>query len=86
MVIDFKKGWLFFYIPFILICNWINLSRLKLLKTVVSINQNLYFQQIYTTQKTEVRLFASFQNSVKNAMLFRPTNQLNVKETKGVVH
>ena len=51
MVIDFKNGWLFFDIPFILICNWINLSRLKLLKTVVSINQNLDFQQIYTTHK-----------------------------------
>ena len=66
-----------FDIPFILICNWIKQAE------IVKKCGKHKFQKIYTTHK---RLFASFQNSVKKAMLFRPTNQLNVKETKGVVH
>ena len=73
-----------FDIPFIPICNWIKQAEIvkncgqHYSKFRSSIN-------LHDTQ-TEVRLFASFQNSVKKAMLFRPKNQLNVKETKGVVH
>ena len=58
---------------------------MKLSKTVVSINPNLDFQQIYTTHNIGTAVCV-VQNSVKKTMIFRPTNQLNVKETKGVVH
>ena len=67
-----------------LMCNWIKQAEIvkncgkHLSKFRFSANQ-------YDTQ-TQVRLFASFQNSVKRTMLFQPTNQLNLKEIKGVVH
>ena len=73
-----------FDIPFILICNWI--KQAEIVKNCGKHLPEFRFSANLHDTQTEVRLFASFQNSVKKVMLFRPTNQLNVKETKGVVH
>ena len=83
-----KVGYFFFklrlFFIFLLSYYVIGENRLKLSKTVVSINPNLDFSK--STRHTQVRIFGSFQNSVKKTMIFQPINQLIVKETKGVVH
>ena len=73
-----------FDIPFILICNWI--KQAEIVKNRGKHQSKFRFSANLHDTQTEVRLFASFENSVKKAMLFQPTNRLNVKETKGVVH
>ena len=47
-------------------------------------NINLYVLTLHCA--TLNFLTIPFQNSVKKTMIFQPTNQLIVKETKGVVH
>ena len=80
MVIAFKKGWLFFDIPFILMCNWI--KRAEIVKDCKDYSKFRFSANLHDTQ-TQVRLFASFQNSVRKTVIFQPTNQLNLKEKKG---
>ena len=82
MVIAFKKDG-YFYIPFILICNWI--KQAEIVKTCGKHKSKFSFSANLHDTQTQVRLFASFQNSVKKTIIFQPTNQLNLKETKGVV-
>ena len=73
-----------FAIPFILICNWI--KQAEFVKHCGKHKYKFRFSANLHDSQTQVRLFASFQNSVKKTMIFQPTNQLSVKETKGVVH
>ena len=66
-----------FDIPFILICNWI--KQAEIVKNCGKHLSKFRFSANLHDTQSVVRLFASFQNCVKKAMLFRPTNQLNVK-------
>ena len=54
--IIFFKLWLFFYIPFILLCNWIKQAEIS--KTLVSIYQNLDFSKStrHTNTGTDIRV------------------------------
>ena len=72
-----------FDIPFILTCNWI--KQAEIVKNCGKHQSKFRFSANLHDTQTQVRLSASFQNSVKKTMIFQPTNQLNVKETKGVV-
>ena len=70
-----------FDIPFILMCNWI--KRAEIVKDCSKDYCKFRFSANLHDTQTQVRLFASFRNSVKKTMIFQPTNQLNLKEKKG---
>ena len=73
-----------FDIPFILMCNWI--KGAEIVKDCSKDYSKFRFLANLHDTQTQVRLFASFQNSVKKTIIFQPTNQLNLKKRKGVVH
>ena len=77
----FLKRMVIFNILFILMCNWV--KRAEIVKDCSKDYSKFRFSANLHDTQTQVRLFASFQNSVKKTMIFQPTNQLNLKEKKG---
>ena len=70
-----------FDIPLILMCDWI--ERAEMIKNCSKDYSKLRFSANLHDTQTQVRLFASFQNSAKKTLIFQPTNRLNLKEKKG---